>query len=306
MSTNIRSNFADLFGPGKLPELEAIIMALEESYMSMIPILFNETPMSTDIYQTTTISGLENPKPKPENSPVAFQSLKGGFKKTYTATTFAAGYRISKEAKADGKFDFIQRATKSFAKGFFEIEELAAASVFDDGFTVQGYDGVPLFSTQHPLENAGGFGINRPAVASPLTVTSYRELRNILQDTVNENGQLLRMKAQYLVVPQGLQDTAKELVGSSHRPDNANNAINTIFTDTQVLPGSGFWNYLQNDTSFYMTTDKMEHHLMFMRRQDLEVDADYDRISFAHEVIASKRFDKGYSNWRGVVGNPGI
>ena len=192
MPTNLRSNFADFFGESKLPELEAVVSAKADSYPSMIPLLFNEEMMSTDIYQTTTLSGLRNPSVKPENAPVTFQTIKTGFKKTYTAPTYATGYRISKETVDDGKFNFIKRATDSFSKGMFEIKELSAAEVLDDGFTVAGYDGVSLFSTTHPLENAPGFGINRPAAASALSRTSFIELRNILQETVNEDGQLLR------------------------------------------------------------------------------------------------------------------
>lgn len=305
MPTNIRANFPNFFGPGKLPELEAVILAMESSYQSMIPLLFNEEPCQSDIYQTTTISGLQNPSVKPENAPVIFQTLKGGFPKTYVIETFASSFRISKEAVADGKFNFIERATKSFAKGFFEIEEIRAATVFDNAFTVNGYDTVPLCSLLHPLENAGGFGVNRPAVASALSVTSYRELRNIMQDTVNENGQLIRMQPKWLVVPQELQDVAAELVKSQYRPDNANNAVNTIYEHTQLLP-EGFWNYLTSPRQWFLVSEKMENHLMFIRRQEMEVDSDYDKIAFAHELIASKRFNVDYSNWRGVDGNPGV
>lgn len=304
MPTNIRSNFADFFGTTKLPELEAIILAKQESYGSMIPILFNQEMMSTDIYQTTTVSGLQNPTPKAENVPVTFQTIKSGFRKTYSATTFAAGYRISKESVRDGKFNFIQRATESFAKGFYEVKEFSAAQIFDDAFTVNGYDGVPLCSLLHPLENSGAFGVNRPAVPSALSVTSFRELRNIMQDTLNENGQLVKYAPQYLVTPQLLQDVAKEIVASEFDPRNANNAINTVYNYTQLLPG-GMWQYLASDTAFFMVSPKNDHHLMFMLRQGMETDSDYDKQAFAHELIANERWDFGYSSWRGVAGNPG-
>lgn len=305
MATQLRTNFTDFFGAGKLPELEAVIYALQDNYASMIPMLFNEISMDREIYQTTTLSGLSNPTQKPENSPVTFQSLKPGFSKTYTAVTFAAAYRISKESKRDGKFDFISRATQSFAKGFYEVEEYTAANIFDNGFTVNGYDGVPLFSTAHPLENGASIGVNRPTTPSALTVTSYREMRNIMQDTLNEDGQLVRYMPKYLVVPQALQDQACEILKSQYAPNNANNAINTVYEHTMVLP-QGYWPYLSSDNAFFMSTDKMEHHLMFLRRQELEVETNYDKYSFAHEMIADKRFTAGYSNWRGVVGNPGV
>jgi len=305
MATNLRSNFADFFGSAKLPQLEAVILAKTDSYTSMIPILFNQENMTTDIYQTTTHSGLRNPSLKNENSPVTFQTMKAGFDKTYTALTYATGYRISKEMVDDGKFSFIERATNSFAKGMFEIKELKAAEVFDDGFTVNGYDGVPLFSVSHPLENGNGsFGINRPSTGSELSISSFRELRNIMQDTLNENGQRVKYMPSIFVVPQALQDDAAEIIKSTMNPENANNAVNTVYNMCQLLPG-GFWNYLESDTAFFFLADKSDHYLMHMDRQGLEITTDYDTHAFAHEVIASSRFDQGYSSWRGVVGNPG-
>lgn len=305
MATNLRSNFSDFFGTGKLPQLEAVILAKADSYASMIPVLFNQENMTTDIYQTTTHSGLRNPTLKPENSPVTFQTMKGGFEKTYTANTYATGYRISKEMVDDGKFSFIERATNSFAKGMFEIRELKAAEIFDDGFTTNGYDGVPLFSTAHPLENGNGAtGSNRPSTGSELSITSFRELRNIMQDTVNENGQRVKYSPAFFVVPQALQDDAAEIIQSQFNPENANNAVNTVYNSVKLLPG-GFWNYLESDTAFFLLSEKQDHYLMFLDRKPLEITTDYDTKAFAHEVIASCRFDVGSSAWRGVVGNPG-
>lgn len=303
MGTNIRGNFLDLFGEGKLPELEVTIEQMASSYPSMKDILFNQELMTTDIFQTTTLSGLENPVIKPEGVPVTFGTIKGGYSKTFTATTYAAGYRISKEAVDDGKINFVQRATTSFAKGAFEVKEYNLASIFDDGFTVNGYDGVPLFSNSHPLENAAALGDNLDAAAS-FSVTSYRSLRDVMQDTLNEDGQLLNLTPKYLVVPQALQDEAAEIVKSQYDPESANNAINTVYMHTELLPG-GFWNYLASDTAFFMVADKNEHHLMYLQRENFNVDSDYDKKARAYEQMSFERYAYGVANWRGVAGNAG-
>lgn len=305
-ATQLRSNFLDFFTESKLPALEAVIQAKLESYPSMIPLLFNQENMNSDITQTTTMSGLRNPTVKAENAPVNFQTMQPGYSKTFTASTWATAYRISREMVRDGKINMIQKATESFAKGFFEVKELQAADILNDGFSTTQYDGTTLFSTSHPLENGGGqVGVNRPSAASALSVTSFRQLRNIMQDTVNENGQLVKYNPVHLVVPQALQDVAMEIVKSQYNPDNANNAINTLYDTVSVIPG-GFWNYLSSDTAFFLFANKADHGLMFYTREAFETDSDYDKRAFAYEVIASERFTSGVAGWRGVVGNAGL
>lgn len=305
MTTQLRSNFLDFFTESKLPALEKVVTAIRDRYPSMIDVIFNREKMNSDIYQTTTMSGLRNPTIKAEGQPVTFNEMKPGFKKTYEYVEYANAYRISRQMVRDGKISMISRATESFAKGFAEVWELEAASIFDDGFTVNGYDGVPLLSTAHPLENGDGLtGANKPVTASELSKTSYRELRNIAQNTLNEDGQLARYMLQYLVLPQALQDVGKELLGSAYDPENANNTINSIYEHTTLLPG-GYWAYLGSDTAWFMVSPKNQHDLMFLDRAAFETDSDYDKHAFCYELIASESRAWGYSGWRGVYGNAG-
>jgi len=303
---NIQLNFPDLFGPGKLPELEAIIFATATSYPSKIPFLFNNQPMDREIYQTTTLSGLGNPTIKGEGVNTDYADIQPGFSQTYAYDEWTLGYRIGRNTVRDGKFSMIERATRSFAKGFYEVKEIAAANVFNNGFTVNGYDDVPLFSLVHPLEDGGGaVGINRPVDGSELSITSVRELRNILQSTIDENNRLIEYHAKYLVVPLDLQDVAKEIIKSAQIPDNANNAINTLYDAMQLLPGD-YWSYLSRDSAFFIVTDKMDHHLMHLSRAPLETESEWKKDSRSREIVASESFTKGYSGWRGTTGNPGL
>lgn len=306
MAIQLRSNFLDFFTEAKLPQLEAIIETKASSYASMIPLLFNQEMMSTDIYQTTTMSGLRNPQQKNEGEDTNFQTMEPGYDKTFVAVAYANGYRISREMVKDGKVNMMQKATESFAKGNFEIREVRAADIFDNAFTTNGPDGVPLCSVSHPLENgAGALGVNRPADASELSITSFRDLRNILQSTLNENGQRVSLKGQYFVVPQDLQDTAKEILKSQLNPENANNAVNTVYQMLSLLPGD-CWQYLDDQDAFFIACNKMDHSLMFLDREALEVDSEYLKRPKVYELTSYTRFTEGFCSWRGIVGNPGV
>jgi len=129
-------------------------------------------------------------------------------------------------------------------------------------------------------------------------------MRNLFQNTLNEDGQFVKYKAKYLVLPQMLQDTGMEILKSQYNPEDANNAINTVYDSLQLLPG-GYWQYLESDTAYFMVGDKMDHWLMFMDREPMTTDSDYDKKARAWELMCFSRWDVGYSNWRNLVGNAG-
>ena len=299
-----RNQFLDFFSVDKLPELAAVIVAKSESYPSMKDQLFNEHPISTDIVQHTTLSGLRNPVIVPEGSAIPSQSIQPGFDRTYTVDKVATSFSITKEMRDDQKFNFIQRGVESFSKGMFEAKEISLSNVFNNGFTTAGPDGQALFSTAHPLENGGGqTGSNRGTTAA-LSVTSFRALRNLFQDTLNENGQRSRYMMQYLVCPQELQDIGMELIKSQYHPENANNAVNTIYGSVQLLP-NGYWPYLTSATAFFIVSRKEDHSLYFINRQSMQVDSDYDKRTQTWDFFADERYTQGFSGWRGTAGNSG-
>ncbi len=305
MATQIRSNLLDFFTESKLPALEAIIESKKNTYPSMVDVLFNTVPMTSDIAQTTTLSGLRNPVIVGENETVSFQVLKPGYSNTVTYDEWRTAYRISHRMVKDGKENLIRRATESFSHGMYEVKEIGLANIFNNGFATNGYDGVPLFSTSHPLENGdGALGANRPTSASEFSLTSYKEARNILQDLTDENGRKLNYKAQWLILPQLLQDEGYELLKSAYNPENANNTVNTVYEHTSLLPG-GYWPYLTSDTAFFLATDKTYHGLEYKPRFGFETDSDYDKHAKAYEIMASEAWTQTYNTWRGLVGNPG-
>lgn len=304
MGVNIQGNFSDFFGTGKLPNLEAVIEAKKESYSSVIPLLFNTVNIGTDIWQSTTLSGLRNPEVKPEAQPVTFQTIQSGYSKTITVSCYATGYAISKEAVDDGKVNFINRATTSFAKGAFELKEMNVASIFNNAFTTTGYDGVALCSASHPLENGLGVTNSNLGTAASLSLTSYRDLRNVMQDTLNENGQRVKYKASYFVYGQDLQDTGAKLMGSSHEPDNANNAINTVYNHCKPLP-EGYWPHLSSTTAFFLVGAPEDNGLYIVEREAFNVDSDYNKKARTYEVMSFERYGYSWANHRGLAGNAG-
>lgn len=298
-------NNSDLYGEDKLPNLYMVIEDMAAAYPSMIDVLFNTENITTDIYQTTTLSGIKNPVVRAQLEPVEFDTIKQGYSNTITVAERSAGYAISKIALDDGKVNYVDRATKSFAKGAFEEKEYNHAGIFDDAFTVSGYDGVPLCSASHPLENGFGGTDSNLVTGAALTRTSLKALRNVLQNAVDSNGRKQMYNAAYIVYPQALQDTVKEILGSEFQPENANNAINTLVGFTNVLPGVGYWPYLGSSTAFFLVCPKEQTGLMHIKREAYNIVYDQDVHTRVHKYSSHERYGFGVSHHRGIFGNEG-
>ena len=299
------SNLDQLYGVDKLPNLNKIIELKQASYPSMKDVLFNTESTNSEIYQTTTLSGVKNPVVRAELETVEFDTIKQGYSNTITVAERSAGYAISKVTLDRKKYNFVDRATKSFAKGSFEEKEYNLAGIFDDAFTTVGYDGKVLCATDHPLENGFGGVNSNLGTAAAFSKTSFAALRNVLQNQVDEDGRKLNYMSAYIVHPQALQDSVREVLGSMYNPDNANNTINTMYDYTNVLPGVGYWPYLTDTNSFFLTCPKEDTGLMHVQGEAYNVEYDYDMHTRVHKYSSHEIYGYGVSHHRGIVGNAG-
>jgi hypothetical protein len=229
MSMTMPNDFLDLFTEDKLPELKAVYKTKAESYPSMIPLLANIGSFgNSDIVQTTTISGVGDFGETLAGQDAKVGYIRPGFDNTIVAKKYTNSVIVPKEFITDTKQNLLKYAMESFAKGAFEIQEKKLAQIFLEAFSTTGYDGVALCSASHPLENGNGLTWSNLSSAADLDITSFRDTRDVLQDTPNEDGQLVNMMPKLFVCGQELQDKAHEIVKSMYNPENANNAVNSV------------------------------------------------------------------------------
>jgi len=91
------------------------------------------------------------------------------------------------------------------------------------------YDGLPFFDTAHTLSGSSSTISNHTA---SLTL-SQANLQTVLTtmtstNAVNERGERVMIRPNVLMVPPGLEFTAREIMGSLQQVDSANNNINPI------------------------------------------------------------------------------
>lgn len=271
-----------------------------EEYSQYLNIETSDKQTEKDSYE----SGFGMMPAKTEGSAAQYDVILPGIKQTYTHKTYALGYEITEEAIEDNL-----RTPETFAKlpqalnrSAMETVEVSAASIINNGFTTNGFDGTTLFSTTHPTLQ-GGTQANTPTTQADLSVTSVTAGLTSIEKFVDERGLKLPMKAVMLLIPVDLWNVAEELLGSEYKPYVGNNEVNAIQKkDLQYFVS----HYLTSAKAWFLLAEKGQHKLKFFWRVKygaLRRGTDFDSTNL--KQLARGRFSYGYSHWRGTYGSSG-
>ncbi|MGN0302517.1 MAG: Mu-like prophage major head subunit gpT family protein, partial [Anaerotardibacter sp.] len=144
---------------------------------------------------------------------VAYKQLKPGLERSYIHDAFTQGFMVTREMYDDDQYRQFEKFPKAMARSGRAKVEKDAASLFKNGFTVNGYDGKPLFAADHPMLNATGTVSN--IVTGALSDATLKLAIKAMREMKDEAGNLIQLKATKLIVPPALEDTAVRLLGSS-------------------------------------------------------------------------------------------
>lgn len=241
---------------------------------------------------------------------VAYTTLSPGLERTYIHDAFTQGFMITREMYDDDMYRQMEKMPKAMARaGRAKIEKDAMSPLingFDDvNFKI--YDGQALFSTAHPLlDKAATTGSN--LVTGALNDTNLKNGLQMMRETLDEAGNLVQMKANRLIIPPALEDTAVRLLKS-------NQLSGTELNDTnKFLNGYGIeivvLDYLGeasggSDTAWFLQ-DSSRHELNFFWRKRPEFKWDEDFDTFVAKYRGYMRYSMGVSDWRGMVGSTGL
>ena len=274
---------------------------------------FKDEPSSKMYEVELGMVGMGLPGVKTELAAPRVDQPKMGRPVRYVHTTYGVETRLSVEAKDDDRYGKLARAIiPEMTRTFGILQEYQHASIFDLGFSAQGYepDGVSLFNTAHPLV-AGGTSSNRSATDAALSYTSLNAARVILRKTLTESRKLTPYTAHVLVVSPSNQTLAEELTLSTLKPGqfaggtqpNDINAFNRTNPLKVVV-----WDYLDesvNPNGWYLMSEKDAIKLKHFTREKLNSESDYDKRVRALIFLMFARWSFGFSDWRGMYGSRG-
>jgi hypothetical protein len=258
--------------------------------------------------EETKLSGFGAAPVKNEGSAIAYDNAQEAFTARYTHETIALGFSITEEAVEDNLYDSLSaRYTKALARGMAFTKQVKAASTLNNGFTnssaYYGGDGVPLFSTSHPLVS-GGVNSNRPATNTDLNETALENATIQIAAWVDERGLLIAAKPVKLVIPPSLMFVAKRLLDTELRVSTADNDINALKQMGTISGGYTVNHFLTDTNAWFLTTD-VPNGLKHFERAALStsMDGDFDTGNVRYK--ARERYSFGWSDPLGVFGSPG-
>jgi len=243
---------------------------------------------------------------KNEGAAIAYDNAQEAWTTRYNHETIALGFSITEEAIEDNLYDSLSaRYTKGLARAMAYTKQVKAAAVINNGFSANyiGGDGVPLFSTAHPLV-AGGTNSNRPATAADLNETSLEAAVIQIAAWTDERGLLIAAKPRKLIVPPALQFVATRLLETSLRVGTNDNDINALKNNGSIPEGYSINHYLTDTNGWYLCTD-VPNGLKHFVRSPLQnsMDGDFDTGNVRYK--ARERYSFGWSDPLGMFGSPG-
>lgn len=287
-----------------LPGLNALFGLEYKRYGEEHKELYEIETSERSFEEETKLSGFAAAPVKNEGNAIAYDNAQEAWTARYTHEVIALGFSITEEAVEDNLYDSLSsRYTKALARAMSYTKQVKGANVLNTGFSTNGADGVPLFSTSHPLIS-GGVNSNTQATAADLNETSLEAAVIQIAAWKDERGLLIAAKPRKLVVPPGLQFVATRLLETELRVGTTDNDINALKNNGSVPEGYTVNHFLTDPNAFFLLTD-VPNGLKHFVRTPLQnsMDGDFDTGNVRYK--ARERYSFGYSDPLGIWGSPG-
>ena len=289
-----------------LPGLNALFGMEYDRYGEEHKEIFETETSERSFEEETKLSGFAAAPVKNEGTSIAYDNAQEAWTARYNHETISLGFSLTEEAIEDNLYDSLSsRYTKALARAMAFTKQTKAAGILNSGFTagVNGGDGVPLFSTAHPLVS-GGTNSNTPAVQADLNETSLEASVIQIAGWTDERGLLIAAKPRKLVVPPNLMFVATRLLETEGRVGTADNDINALANNGSIPEGYTVNHFLTDTDAWFLTTDVPNGMKHFVRSPMANsMDGDFDTGNVRYK--ARERYSFGWSDPLGMFGSQG-
>jgi hypothetical protein len=291
-----------------LPGLNALFGLEYARYGEEHKEIYDTETSERSFEEETKLSGFTAAPVKNEGSAIRYDNGQEAWTARYNHETIAMGFSLTEEAIEDNLYDSLSaRYTKALARSMAYTKQVKAAAVINNGFTSSaayyGGDGVPLFSTVHPLVS-GGTNSNTQSTMTDLNETSLEAAVIQIAGWTDERGLLIAAKPRKLIVPPNLMFVATRLLETELRVGTTDNDINALKNNGSIPEGYTVNHFLTDTNGWYLTTDVPNGMKHFVRTPLANsMDGDFDTGNVRYK--SRERYSFGWSDPLGMWGSQG-
>ncbi len=257
------------------------------------------------IKKTETYDSMGNLKPaaiKPEGDSITYGKVRQAYQTSITNATVANGFEVSLEATKYDLYGVVNSIeAKELARTMREEEEDRAITRWDNAFTTNLADGVPLCSNSKPLLEVPTKYNDTLATSSSLTnPDNHKTMIQMFSEFKNHQGGPVKSYPNKGMTHIVNMLDIEEIYGSSNKANEISNTKN-------VLPKMNwvYSTYLTSQTAWFMWDTKFEH-VLFQWFMKTEFDSDEDKTGTKNLYLnAIAIYQTGTLPNVGIVGNQG-
>jgi len=274
----------------------------------MVPSLFNVQTSSRAYEEVSGVGaiGIDAWENYAASGQISEADFNQGYKQTFTHKEYVLDLGIERKLIDDDQHNIVRTSVMRMGDSAALRRETHGASVFNNAFTdsapYAGADAVGLCSTAHPYgpDKTGSTQSNEFTLS--LTKPNVATIREAMQAFTDDNGNIVAVIPDTLLVPPALEDEALVIARSINDPTSDTNAINPQMGRFQVVP----WHYLTDSNAWFMIDSTL------MKMGGLEW---YDRVPVGIGLKGGQdttvkaywrsymRYSYGWSDWRWVAGS---
>ncbi len=307
-----QGNYGRLLEPGLRKIFFETYQEKPEQFSQVLKVQTSDKAIETDF----RMGGFGLFETKDSMGAVNYQDPTGTKALQYIHQEFASGYIVERKLIDDEQYNTINKMSAGLARAARATVETQAASVLNNAFTTNGFDGVPLISTSHVRLDGGSLSNRLSTTYGAGAADGALSDRNLkaamiqARAQVDDRGILIQVQPTVLVVPPALEYTARTLVGGTNLSVLGTGLVSGGTTDASTAKNTlpplkiVVMDYLTSATAWFVM-DPTVAQLNFFWRKKLEFKNMEDFDTMQAKYRAYMRFAAGYSDYRGIVGSAG-
>ncbi len=255
------------------------------------------------IEQTAQLSGVGLPVYIPEGGNIPTDEPVQGYKATFEHRKYGLAAPTSREMVDDDKFDVVENTHRAVSRSIKVSIDMLAVTVYNNAFSTNGLDGVPLCSDSHPLKKAGGVQSNIVSPAADLGYTSLQDALTQFEAFVDSAGLLAHIQANSIMVHRSKRWKLAELLKSPDRPDTANRAKNVLSSALDGMPSGWVNPYLTNPGCWFLLGPVNQLPVVFYWRKQPYTKSWFEEKTETGYLGIRYRLSYGWKDYLGVLGS---